>query len=1430
MKFLLAPVFALVLSVASADGPTFSFATRGTYFPASRETAFPYVSCGVTNLEVKLSRCHVNNLNAYRLGSADMKSRMAKVAERHLELTPPFGEKTGRMLRLADVTGRLQPGFYCLEADTGLSVKMGSSWWSWRRAVKDEIIFALTDLGLAVLSSPSRERPRAVVLVHSFKDGAPVAGAKVQVLTRANQIVGSAVTDAAGKAEIDLISAFKPDEDAISGVMAAKGDDFSYLSLDDYSSLQMRDEGGQAELQDVRAFLFAERDICRPGESFDAGLFLRSSPQGGMRVLDRAPVDLELWDPAENRVESRRIVTDRWGFAASCWAIPDAARVGCWEVVARLGGREIGRFPVTVAAYVPDRFRVVLGVAGGGVAVTNCPPSFKGSAVYYFGDTVKTGDWRLEVTASPAPAAEHWKGWTVGTGRIPEFSAWVEEGTVENGTFAGVLPQDRYETFLVSESPVLLTAEASVTPPGARTVSAQARVRLDPTDRYVGVREGSAQERGARAFEFTFLGASNAVPAVVAGERIDVRIVRKEWKCHVVENRGQYRTEWREERTELPALARTVSPSSGHVATLVYPADALASGCYLLMATCGRLRTELEFWHWSGEVSERSVSPAALHLESNVRIAKPGEKVTLSFKSSREGHAYFVSGERGIELSDTFPVSRGVNRFEVPIRRDAVAKYVYVGVTVVNADAPDARRLFGLAKIPVDHAGRRYPLELSVPETARPGSTVEVRLRSDGAGAVRLMAVDEGVLALTGYETPDAYGYFYDSDFGVPFDVNDAYSLVYPDFKVLPDGRIGGGAAVAAMRRKSVRTRRDSTLKQRETARVVLPLVEIPASGETTVRMKMPDFTGAMRLMAVAVDADRAGSAERTVVVRDAASLFLNVPRCAVGGDRFKLVAEVFNHDLPENDWSLVVDGRTFAGRLAKGMSTNLVLETVLPGTAFGTIGFRGTLRLSGETFRDEAFVSVRPRRPPVTQIVYSVLRPGEKEMRSAIPVSEEWERLDEDRTETSDAPRQAISAALGWLESYPYGCLEQTTAAAFPFLAANDLQKLGLLNAAAASNAAAKVRAAYGRIMQMSVGDGSFAMWPGGDDTWTDGSLFALHFIFEAERLGLVKPSSRERMVAWLRRQADGNDPKTRLKRAYATYVLALAGNDRFADGAKNLLAGGNSDYASFLASAALIRGGHLADGLVDFRKAVVERVWETSALPESDCWSRIRLQGMTLAIVAQASSAGRPDGDLASQAAPLVVKLVEGLRTDASAWGTTRDNAWAVYGLAAFCAAKPSDCRFVSRIRSGIPKFLPVATNAIHVERRLPARVRRGALVEVEVVLRPNRPVRHAVLCDLIPGGFELEDGALRTRAGERVKNPGRSEIRDDRWLWFGSLPKTTDDKPFVLRYRLRAVSCGTFAVPAVTVEDMYDPDFCGTQDAGTTVTVEEPAGNVL
>src|SRR5206468_5077292 len=129
----------------------------------------------------------------------------------------------------------------------------------------------------------------------------------------------------------------------------------------------------------------------------------------------------------------------------------------------------------------------------------------------------------------------------------------------------------------------------------------------------------------------------------------------------------------------------------------------------------------------------------------------------------------------------------------------------------------------------------------------------------------------------------------------------------------------------------------------------------------------------------------------------------------------------------------------------------------------------------------------------------------------------------------------------------YPYGCAEQTISTSFPLIA---LRELGPSIAPAGTfdgkRVSDKVQAGITRLLGMQTSDGGIAMWPGERQAWPWASVYAMHFLIEAEAAGHAVPDDlRDRLLGYVRHVIDksGDDAETIETQAYACYVLALAG-----------------------------------------------------------------------------------------------------------------------------------------------------------------------------------------------------------------------------------------------------------------------------------------------
>ena len=1423
--------------------PSISFATSGPYMPlvGSRRVVLNFRN--VTKVRYRLSRIFENSFTAaYFSYSTDQFSK--KIAEWEETLDLPRNQNFLKNLDLDRLLPEKTPGVYRLEVEA-VTPKC------WASSSQDIV---LTDL--AVMAVTDENARQAAVAVRRMSDRKPVAGASVTLTSSKNQLAGTGTTGPDGTVRIAYAEDFDNAEDPVKSVTVRAGKDLTFFLLGP-KNLTGRIPAGEKTADAMpgktpRAFVYTPRGIYRPGETIDASVFVRRLEAGKMTVQANTPCTLELRDPRDRVTAQIPVTTDADGFASAAFELEKTAASGVYCIRCVLKDAVWGECRVLAGAFVPDRIRIKTTPLDADLAGLKENLRFRIDANYYFGPAVTAGSWRGRFKSVLAPLPAHWRGWTVGSeeGFVP-LDGKTATLNIEGPMIFAYAGQQK-KAFL----PVRMIVTGEVSEPGARTVSAACSQTLLPTPDFIALRQRDGRTPVAE-FDYALLNfdPSRPVPATRGAWR--VTLAKKEWEYAFNANTGN--REWFENVKEMPEYANRLAAGP---ATGSFQLKDLRSGNYLLTVAdeTGLRKTALEFWHAAGEGTARSASPLALDISLDKPLYRAGETAELQFSVPFAGTVCAVSGEHGIDRIAQTAVPGGRNTLKVAIPADVVGDAYFAGVTFTGQDAEGrSLRTFGALRIPVDRADRKLAVELAAPRVAHSGekAAAKIRLRNAAgqpcAGRVQLMACDPGVLALTEYKTPDIFGFFW-KNYRSDMAFYDMYNRLFPELKITPDGQIAGdGAGLSGMTGQDL-------FGHFKTAAFVLPPVAVPASGEAEIPFTVPEHQGSLMLMAIASSPDAAGSGEAEVIVREAASCLAHLPRAAAPGDGFDAVFTVFNHDLAEGDFTLEVKlpeglksaaGTRVSGRLAPGKQATFTFR--LTAAEVGRQTVRAELAFGKFRHAWSAHTVVRAVRLPSVETTVRVIAPGASDIWS--PDAAAWQGKPEVQAALFASPTAGIDQALDFLNRYPYGCLEQTVATAFPLLAAPELVKAGLLPAAVADTVAPRAVDAYVRLLPMMLSDGSFAMWPGGLKPWREATVFAAHYLAAAARAGVLKPDPAVMTRVQRRLAAYAADAELdRSIRAYACYVLALDGLDTGLVEAKRLLVEKRGDFAAFLAGAALVRLGYGADGRPAMREALAGKCYKNASF--AGFGEKNTAAGMTLAILMSVD----PDARLAAE---LAMYLQRSLRSDGSAWGVTQSNAWAVVGLAKFAAAFPAS---PVAVRTGDGKdlkagrFTPAAfpvnlTNqgsgpafvrytvrgtsaraaasggAIKLKRTIldadgkpVEKVRHGDLVKIRLDIDVPGPVENLVVCDLLPGGLEIEDPRMATRTATPETKEGSLNVRrlerlDDRLLLFADL----EGKTASFTYTARAVMRGDFRCAPLRAEAMYDADMQGVYADPAVLAVE-------
>jgi alpha-2-macroglobulin len=1294
----------------------------------------------------------------------------------------------------------------------------------------------VTDLGLTAW----RGADGLAVQARGFQDATPRAGVRIALMARNNDILAEAMTDATGLVRFAAPLLRGAGGLAPVALHAQAGDDLVALDLE-AASFDLSDRGasGRPHPAALDAFLWTDRGIYRPGETVNLAALIRDAAGNPADI----PARLRIRRP--NGQVFLDTVPTRGAGAAIVLPVPlsAGAPAGLWsvELLADPAAPPIGTASFRVDAFVPERLAVEAGPAPGPL-VAGTPLAIPLSARFLYGAPGEglTGqaELRLRVEPEPFPAFRGFRFGVEGEIFEPDLLTFDIPATDRDGrtTLAVTLPR-------APDTTRALTAEIAVAlaEPGGRESRARLDVPVRARGPLVGIRplfEGGAVNENAEAgFELALVSPEGRA---IAG-RLALRLVRErpEWRIVMRGRLARYETVWRDEAVD----STTLDLREGETARF---ARALPFGRYRLEASDGALGiASFRFRSgWAG--AESAEVPDRVDVAADRASYAAGETARLRITPPFAGRASIaVLTDRLLSLREV-EVAEGGTDVTLPV--EAWGPGAYVAVTVFRPgerrDGQPARGL-GLAWIALDPAARRIETSLDLPALLRPRQRVEALVRAAPGAQVTLAAVDEGVLRLTRFASPDPVAHFLGRRrLGV--DIRDDYGrLIAPAEGEAAALRQGGDG--------------DEDLAGVEPPQRVVSLFAGPvvagADGIARIPLDLPDFAGELRLMAVAWEGPRIGAAARAVTVRDPLVAEALLPRFLAPGDEARLSVLLHNIELPAGEVSatLSTEGAISLGGASRLAATLATGERALPFTTLRASGQgEGVLRLSvtgpqGFALTREARITVRSARPLATSSVASEIAPGAEA--SLAPEAARFVPGSWSARVTWGAPvRYDMAAMLRALEEFPLACTEQSAARVLALAMVSD--------ALAGPDRAARLQAAVNSVLDRQRFDGGFALWSaqGANEPWV--TPFAAEALWRAREAGATVPEAA--MTALLRHieqeveEEEGDSPLALAAQSYRLHVLGLAGRHRL--GAARRLAENLGRLPTPLARAqlasAFARGGDRPRAEAAFAAAL--------AAPARNPWwedfGNARRDQLALAVLL------RESGLLPDRLATLRTQLPGA--DFAAAMASTQDAAWAVAAGAALgrdgrpvsvvldgVALPPAPTQgaplsAAARVRNagdaplfqtvattGLPaQALPAAREGLRVTRRFlttdgqnlnldQLRQNQVFLLLVEATSETGETHR-AMLQQGLPAGWEIVG---RLPSGEVPGLPFLGTLSEadslpalhDRFA--AAITLTRDQPQARFAVRVRAVTPGAFELPGAEAQDMYRPGIFARQNAG-------------
>ena len=1433
------------ISIAMPDrAPRLAFDSRAFLMPRGQEARVPLALMNISAVQMRIIRVAERNLlpltREWRLGehldgwtAADLQESWGRVVWEGAVVLP-----RGETNRLQRITVPVPP--QVREAGPGLYVMLAlpADGTNDARSLTAAQPLIVTDLGLTAW----RGAGGLAVQARRLGDAQPAAGVKIALLARNNEILVEVETDSGGLARFAPALLRGEGPMAPVALHASTADDLVSLDLE-AAAFDLSDRGvdGRQHPGPLDAFLWLDRGIYRPGETVHAMALLRDV--GGQP--SELPLRLRLRRP-NGQVAAETILRD-----GAHWPVtlPSAAPVGVWRIEAFTdpAAPPVGEVALRVDAFVPERLAVEAGPAPGPLipgAILTIPVT----ARFLYGapgaGLSGSAELRLVTERSPFPG-------------LPGFLFGLEDEVFAPNLISADLSETdadgratldlRLPRAPDTTRPLRGELAITVDEPGGRSSRADLNLAVAGVPRLVGIRGPQSVNANAEAaFDIVVTNPQGQPQAA----ELNLRLVRErpDWRIVLRGGSPRYETVWTDEpvdSTSLRVLPETPARFARSLPFGRYRLEAKEAGGMAIGSV--RFRSG-----WVG--SESAEVPDKVDVAADRQTYTPGQSATLRITPPFAGRASVaILTDRLVSLREIDVPEGGA---DVMVEVDAAwGAGAYAAVTVFRAGgvAQGPARALGLAWLQIDPAARRLEVEIGGVARARPGTRVELPLAIAGAnGPVRvtLAAVDEGILRLTRFATPDPLGH-YAGRRTLGTDIRDDYGrLIRPDDATAAILRQGGDdiGDLGALR-----------IPQRN---VVLfsGVITTDADGRATIPLELPDFAGELRLMAVAWQGPRVGAAARTLLVRDPVLAEALLPRFLAPGDEANISVLLHNLELPPGEVTatLTAEGAitlTSPPRLSARLATGARAQ---PGATLRATGAgEGILRLAitgpgGFTATREARIEVRSSRAIISMVSVTEIPPGQEARLApdaAAFIAGGWRA-----TARLGTPlRFDTEGMLRRLDSFPLECLEQLSSRALGLAAA--------LTEGSSAQAAGRLQRTVDGILARQRYNGSFGLWSaqGEPEYWT--SAYATEALLRARTAGItVADAALEAALTDLSERLEDTtptEPAEYAAQAARLSALSLAGRHRLG-AARRLMESldqlptplaraqlgaafaraGDAERAQRAFAAALAAPAR-RDWFYDYGSAardalavlVLMREAQAPAAMVQQAFSRLPGPELTPALastqeqawaVLAAASLGR---DGRPVRATLDGQPVPGRTLDITGGGTLRNLGDTALPVSVTVTGTPAEAAPAGRNAMQIRRrFLDLEGMPLNLDQ-----LRAGTSFLMVLEARAESGQRHlAMLSQGLPAGWEI---VSRLGPGAVPGLPGLGELPeadampalDDRVA--AAFTFTTEMREFRLAVRLRAVTAGRFELPGAEVSDMYRPALFARQAAGRITVLAAP-----
>jgi uncharacterized protein YfaS (alpha-2-macroglobulin family) len=1308
------------------------------------------------------------------------------------------------------------------------------------------------------------------VMVNDLLTAMPVNEVAIEVFDYQMQLIVSGSTNQDGS--VAMFCERKPFL-----VIAKKDKDRNYLKTNDGSSLSLSsfDVSGNKPENGIKAFIYGERDVWRPGDSIFLSIFIKDMKSD---LPPGHPVQFELINPLEQRVDNQVQKPAGSNLLVFITKTATDAVTGNYKAVFRIGG---GTFTkrIRIETIKPNRLKINLNfpgeILGGSDPVTKGTLNVK----WLNGAVAKNLKSSVDYILKHTKTEFEKYGQYIFDDPVNEFyseTVNIFNDAIDGDGNATVVFDPGKEINAPGMLSAVFTARASE--PGGDESISQTTYKYAPYPVFVGINLPGLKGKS----RMLFTDADNEVKIVTVDEK--GKPVRSEVEITIY--KISYRWWWESGQEDLayyisndnykPVIRKTITTSGGE-GSFSFNIEKKEWGRYLIRATtpAGHSTGKILLIDWPWEYGAKGNSDGAtlLAINTDKEKYKPGDEIKLTFPTPENARA-IVTLENSTGVLDEIRANTEKGNTVISFRaRPEMAPNIYAYVTVIQPHAQTINdmpvRLYGVVPVMVEDPETRLSPKIDMPDEIRSQKPFVINVSEEYKKSMTytLAVVDEGLLDITGFRTPNPWNYFYARE-ALGVQTWDIYDFVLGAFGGTLERifAIGGDEAIID--------------KSANKAQRFIPVVKFLGPfnlepGKTnTHTLSLPQYTGSVRTMVIAGSDRSFGAAEKSVLVKDPLMVLVTAPRVISPGEKVALPITLFiqNEGIKEITLKTEANDLIRFEENTRNISVSGIGEkdaefSFTVGEKTGVAKINVTANGGGEIAVYNMEIEVRSPNPPETRTEIKLIKQGDKWETSFKPFG--IEGSNSALLEVSSLPSINLEKMMEYLLNYPHGCSEQITSAAFPQLW---IKELTGSNTAMAQSASANITEAISKIISRQMANGGIALWPGSyqPDNWV--TSYAGHFMTEAERKGYSVPSGfKQKWISFQRKTAQDWRFDTRYihsanDQAYRLFTLALAGQPE--KGAMNRLreTPGIPQLSRWLLAAAFATTGRpeVAGDLLDMRNTGTEQEYCNYYYGSEIRDKAIILYTLTLL----------KNVDLAL---PLLKEICDNFNNNT--WYSTQSIAWGLFSYMKWTETIPADNNSPAKIKVSIngnkteqiiqskqvwsmDLKMNSGNNSLIIENNSEkpqyvnlirkgtplisdiTREEKGLGMKIDYVNMDLRPVDqknleqgsdfmmvvkvtnntftktdNIALTEMIPSGWEIQNTRLfEANYGVKESNYDYRDFRDDRVNTYFSLNQG-ETKTFVLI--LNAAYKGEFYQPSVWCEAMYTAN-CYSRYPGNPVKV--------